>query len=135
MFIADNNLSGKQVRGMLVALEISDKIKGDCQANGIECKEVSIPYEELTVQNNKAYALTDGTKISLEGFQPKEQEIYRKLIEVSGKKPHKHAFPGIYANIVQEVFGLSSKTKTQRKMEELARTPLSKIYQDLESKL
>jgi len=135
MFIADNNLSGKQVRGMLVALEISDKIKGDCQANGIECKEVSIPYEELTVQNNKAHTLTDGTKISLEGFQPKEQEIYRKLIEFHEKKPHRNAFPGIYAQIVQEVYGLSSKTKTQRKMEELTGTPLSKIYQDLESKL
>jgi hypothetical protein len=135
MFIADNNLPNKQVRGMLVALEISDKIKGDCQANGIECKEVSIPYEELTVQNNKAHTLTDGTKISLEGFQPKEQEIYRKLIEFHEKKPHRNAFPGIYAQIVQEVYGLSSKTKTQRKMEELTGTPLSKIYQDLESKL
>jgi hypothetical protein len=130
MFVVDNGLEPEDtVRGMLVAVRISDDIRMKCEKYSIEYREVPIPEEAISVPKN-TYQTLSRKEITLQSLSPKEQSVYERLLKFNGQGD----FSKYYEQQIRQVFNPPSKTKLQRLMERLKQTPLYQIYLDLEKK-
>lgn len=145
MLIVDQRLEPENtVRGMLVAVKISDEIKLLSKKYGYEYREIKVPEEVINspkqIESAKVpkeiYKNLNGDEIEINNFSSKDNKIYRKITNFTGNGNFRDYYEDqlvqVYRNMSKNKL---SKNKMKRLLEGIEEKPIHQIYLDIEKRL